>query len=59
MDISEKILNFRAENNLTQPELAKIAGVSTLTIWRAENKQNVRKITLAKILNVIEKKEDK
>lgn len=43
------LLNFRANNNLTQSEAAKVLGVSTHMIWLYENttaqpsKRNMRK----------------
>lgn len=55
MDLSERILNYRVEHNLTQQELADKVGVTKLTIWRAENNGNISKITKIKIENVIGK----
>lgn len=57
MTLAERIIEFRAHNNLTQTEFANMVGVSMLTVWRAENGENINKITKSKIEQVIGKVE--
>lgn len=54
--VASKLLNFRFKNNLTQQQAADILGCSNTTLNYIENrKDTVRKITLIKILNKLEK----
>lgn len=56
IEISNKILNFRAMHNLSQLEMAKLCKVTVQTICNIENGvQNPSKLTAQKILNVVEK----
>ena len=56
IEISNKILNFRAMHNLSQLEMAKLCKVTVQTICNVENGvQNPSKLTTQKILNVVEK----
>ena len=49
------IVDYRARNNLTIKEMAKMCGVSWLTLWNIENgKHKLLRTTERKILNVIE-----
>lgn len=52
--ISEAMLRYRAENDITQNELAKRVGVSEKTIHRAECGAGLHGRTLMKIKMVIE-----
>lgn len=36
MELSKRIIKYRAENKLSQTEFAKLVGVAPLTIHRAE-----------------------
>jgi len=49
VDLSEKILCFRAKHNLTQEQLAKLCRLSKLTIIKAEHGDEVSRITRKKI----------
>ena len=52
----EKMVRYRAKNNLTQEEFAKRCNLSTLTICLIENgKTSPTKLTLGKILNVLDR----
>lgn len=52
--LSKKIINYRADNNLSQKELAEMCKTSAQTICNVENeKQNPSKLTLQKILKII------
>ena len=48
MELSEKILRFRAKHDLTQRQFAKLCGLSVRTIVSAENGE-VSKFARAKI----------
>lgn len=56
-ELSKAVLKYRAENNLNQKELAKqIGNISNHTIVNIENRNpNIRKISLAKVENFLEK----
>lgn len=55
-ELSEKIIDYRANHNLSQLEFAKLCKISQQTACNVENgSQKPSKITLKKILNVIEK----
>lgn len=59
MSISERMIEYRAKERLTQQELADKCGVSKQTIYSMENNlQEPTKITLAKIELVIGKEND-
>jgi DNA-binding XRE family transcriptional regulator len=54
-DLSRKIICYRAENNLNQEQFAEKCNLTQQTICNIENgKQKPSKITLQKILNIIE-----
>ena len=57
MEIGKKIILYRALKGLTQEEFAKMVGVSTLTIHRAERNQ-VGAITRAKIEAIIDEEKE-
>ena len=58
MTLREKMIMFRAKNRLSQPEFAKMCGLSTQTICSIETgQQKPSKITELKILLVIDPKE--
>ena len=52
--LKDKMLDYRASNNLSQTELAERCGVSLQTIWSIENgKQKPNRLTERKIKNII------
>lgn len=51
----QKIVKYRAENKLTQVELAEKVGVTPLTILRAENNNRCSKTTKTLIEEIIGK----
>lgn len=56
--LSEKMLDYRAKNNLSAEKFAEKCKLTLVTIYNIENgKQAPSKMTLRKILNVIEKGE--
>lgn len=57
MTIAEKILAYRAENNLSMQKFAELCNVSMQTIYNIE-KRNTKpsRFTLAKIKKVLENK---
>jgi len=58
MTLSERMVSYRAKENISQSELAKRCGVTLQTINTIENEvQNPSKLTLVKIENVIGKEE--
>ena len=58
--LQEKMVLYRARERITQTELAHRCGLSLQTINSVENGlQNPSKTTLAKILLVIDSKEEK
>lgn len=60
MTLHEKMILYRARERITQTELAHRCGLSLQTINSVENGlQNPSKTTLAKILLVIDSKEEK
>lgn len=53
-ELSKKMVDYRAEQNISQAELAKKCKLTQQTICNVENqKQRPSKITLQKILKVI------
>ena len=50
MELGSRIAQYRLNNNLTQSNLAKEAGVSTLTIHRIEHGQSTQFSNLIRIL---------
>ena len=59
MTLQEKMLDYRARERISQTELAHRCGVSLQTICSVENNtQNPSKMTLRKILLVVEKEEN-
>ena len=57
MTLAEKMIEFRAKKNLSQSKLAKMTGLSLLTICHIENGYQPRPTTIVKIKQVIEKGE--
>ena len=58
-DLSERILAYRVAHNLSAYKFAKLCNLTMPTVYNIENgKHAPSKMTLRKILNVIEK-EDK
>lgn len=58
MSIADKILLFRAKHNLTQTELAKMAGMSRTTIQVLEKTPcKAKKVTVLKLELLIENME--
>lgn len=55
MTLAEKILDYRARNKTSQLNLAKMVGVTQVTIAKIENGGKFHPVTERKILNVIEK----
>ena len=56
--LSEKMLDYRAKHNLSAEKFAEKCKLTLVTIYNIENcKQAPSKMTLRKILNVIEKGE--
>ena len=54
--LSSRILDYRAKNNLSAGEFAELCNLTMPTIYNIENcKRSPSKITLRKILNIIEK----
>lgn len=54
--LSSRILDYRAKNNLSAGEFAALCNLTMPTIYNIENcKRAPSKITLRKILNIIEK----
>lgn len=54
--LSEKILTYRAKHNLTAKQFGELCNLTMPTIYNIENcKQVPSKLTLGKILNLIEK----
>lgn len=49
----KEIKMLRVEKGLTQEQLAKLCGVTTVTINRAERKGNMRHSTYVKIMEVL------
>ena len=59
MTLSERMVEYRAKNRLSQRELATLVGVTTQTINSAETgTQSPSKVTVAKIELVIGKEKD-
>ncbi len=59
MTLAERMIEYRAKNNLSQRELAEKVGVSTQSINSYENgTQDPSKVTVAKIELVVGKDKD-
>ena len=58
MTLAERMLAYRAKNNLSQTDLAKKVGVCYVTICRVENDSVCSKMTKAKIERVINESEE-
>jgi len=54
MTLAEKMINFRAENNLSARKLAIMVGTTERTILKIEHGGKYRAVTERKILNIIE-----
>jgi len=58
-EIRDKCIMYRAEHNLSMQEMAKMVGVSTITICNVENgTHKPLATTIAKILKIINKQGD-
>ena len=57
MDLAERLIEYRAENHLTQTEFAKLIGVNPLTIHRVEKSGKCSKTTRFLIERIINKTE--
>ena len=59
MDLSERMIRYRAKNRLTQKQMAEQCGVSLQTICNVETgQQTPGKMTMTKILLVLEEDEN-
>lgn len=55
-ELRDKCIEYRAEHNLSQKELATMVGVSTITIFNIENgTHKPLATTIAKLLKIINK----
>ena len=53
-ELSNKIIDYRAKNNISQLDFAKLCKISQQTVCNIENcKQKPSKITLTKIIKII------
>ena len=60
MELSDKILKYRAKHDLSQREFAEKAKLSTQTIYSIENGlQTPGKLTLEKIMLILDEGEEK
>ena len=58
-ELADKCIAYRAEHNLTMKQLAKMVGVSVITIFNIENQTHKPlATTAAKILKIINKQGD-
>ena len=54
--LADMIINYRAENDLTQEQFAKLVGLSVTTIFNMENQvYHAKKVNARKIQNLIER----
>lgn len=53
MDIKTEIKKLRTERGLSREKLAHMAGVTSMTIYRAETKGNITYNNYMKILNTL------
>lgn len=54
-ELSKKIIDYRAKNNLSMEKFADLCKISTQTVWSIENgQQKPSRLTLAKIEGVLE-----
>ena len=59
-ELKDLMLNYRAEHNISQHELAKMCKLSVQTICNVENGvQSPSRLTERKILNVIKNEKEK
>lgn len=58
MELSNRIVEYRARHRLTQRDFSKLAGISEPTLAKAENGQHIGKIATAKIIIAMEEKEN-
>lgn len=57
-ELSTKMFNYRAKNNLSAKKFAELCKLTMPTVYNIENRRRApSKMTLRKILNVIEKEE--
>ena len=58
-ELAKRIVQYCADHDLSQLEMARRCNVTKQTIWAIENgRENLTKLTLAKIYNVIGEKKD-
>ena len=58
-ELAQQILNYRAKERISQREFAERAGLSLQTVCNIETgQQNPGKLTVAKIMLLIEDKEE-
>ncbi len=58
MTLSQRIVAYRTREDVSQARFADMVGVGLRTIFRAENGQNVSKITEEKIERVLKEAVD-
>ena len=51
--LAEKMIDFRAKNNMSQQQLANLIGVNRYTVWRIESGYDYKATTERKILQII------
>jgi DNA-binding XRE family transcriptional regulator len=56
MKLSERMIAYRAKNNLTQTDLGKLLGLHYVTISRIEKTDSCSKVTRVKIENLLNAK---
>lgn len=49
MELSEKMVEYRAKHNLTQKQLAELCGITAQTVVKAEQGKPLTRLTAKKI----------
>lgn len=57
MELSEKMVEYRAKHNLTQKKLAELCGITVQTVVKAEQGKPLTRLTKKKIELAIKEKE--
>lgn len=58
LEFAQKIISYRAKNNLSMKKFAELCGVTFQTIWLIESgRTNPTRLTRQKIINILEKGE--
>ena len=57
-ELAKKMIAYRAKHNTTQKELAKLCGVSEVTIINAERGKKLTNLTVGKIELVVNESEE-